>query len=559
MFQNTKCECGHQNHLGTVLCESCGKPLDDSLPANEPLEMRYDGVARKSQKANPSWIDKVWNFFSSVKIAVYLIIFTLLSATLGTIFPQENTFISGDPSTYYKATYGTIGQIYYTLGLSHTYESWWFVTLLVMIGTSLVVCSLDRVLPLYRALSKQQIRKHLNFLTRQKVTYQEELKLNETADEWVQRAIKPLKRRHYKVVTDGSALLAEKYRFSRWGPYVNHIGLIIFLLAVLARGIPGWYMDQYIDFREGEIKQIPDTNYYLKNEKFTVEYYDDKELPKELQNQGRLLAKLYQTDAILYECVDKCNDPSQEPVLKEVNRHDIIVNTPLEYKGLSIYQTDYDPTLRLRSVQPEFRNKETGEVYGKFLLEMRKTKLSYDAGPYHFELKEKYMDFGLNDQGQPITKSQEPVSPAFLFLVTGPDLPDDGVLYMYFANQIDKQQFNQDALNEKLSGDFAKKFELKVNGMANVGLSTTSYLTIRVDKAMPFVWIGATISMIGLVMGFYWQHRRIWLRFDEKRLTLGAYTNKNWYGMRSDVAAFLKQMDIEVEAKSLDNGGEGKR
>ncbi|OPA81404.1 cytochrome C biogenesis protein ResB [Paenibacillus selenitireducens] len=556
MFQNTKCECGHQNHIGTVLCESCGKPLQDSSDSTEPLEMRYDGVARKSQKVNPSIIDRVWNFFSSVKVAVYLIMITLLGATLGTVFPQESTFINGDPATYYKATYGTIGNIYYKLGLSHTYTSWWFVTLLVMIGTSLVICSLDRVLPLYRALKKQQIRKHLNFLTRQKVKYQEEMKLDVTPEAWVQAAVKPLKRKHYRVHTEGSALMAEKYRFSRWGPYINHIGLIIFLLAVLARSIPGWYMDQYIAFPEGDIKHIPDTNYYLKNDKFTVEYYKDNELSKEMQGQNRLVAKRYETQAVLYECVDQCSDPSKEPVLKEVDRHHIEVNEPLNYKGFMAYQTDYDPTLRLRSVNPEFRNKETGEVYGKFMLEMRNSKLSYDVGPYHLELKEKYLDFGLNSDGQPVTKSQEPNAPAFLFLVTGPDLPNEGFLYFYFPNQIDKQRFNQQALNEKLSGDWANKFDIRVNGMQGVGLSNTSYLTIRVDSAMPFIWIGATISMIGLIMGFYWNHRRIWLRFDGNRLTLGAHTNKNWYGMRSDVAGILKQLHVSVDPKSLDNGGD---
>lgn len=556
MFQNTKCECGHQNHIGTVLCESCGKPLDDSLDSTEPLEMRYDGVARKSQKANPSIIDRVWNFFSSVKIAVYLIIITLLGATLGTLFPQENTFINGNPETYYKATYGTLGNIYYKLGLSHTYTSWWFVTLLVMIGTSLVICSLDRVLPLYRALKKQQIRKHLSFLTRQKVKYQENLELDGTPEEWVQAAVKPLKRKHYRVHTDGSALLAEKNRFSRWGPYINHIGLIIFLLAVLARSIPGWYMDQYLAFPEGDIKPIPDTNYYLKNEKFTVEYYKDSELSKEMQGQNRLVAKKYETQAVLYECVDQCSDPSKEPVLKEVDRHNIEVNEPLDYKGFMVFQTDYDPTLRLRSVNPEFRNKETGEVYGKFTLEMRNTKTSYDVGAYHLELKEKYLDFGLNSEGQPVTKSQEPNAPAFLFLVTGPDLPKEGFLYFYFPNQIDKVRFDQQALNQKLSGDLANKFEIKVNGMQDVGLSTTSYLTIRVDTAMPFIWIGAAISMVGLTMGFYWNHRRIWLRFDGNRLTLGAHTNKNWYGMRSDVAWILKQLNVSVDPKSLDNGGD---
>jgi cytochrome c biogenesis protein len=177
LFQNTKCECGHQNSVGTVLCESCGKPLDEELLTDEsmPLEMRYDGVARRSQKSNPHVIDKIWNFFSSVKVAVYLIILTLAGASLGTIFQQESTLINlstySEFRDFYKEKYGTIGVIYHAIGLSRTYESWWFVGLLVMIGTSLVVCSLDRVLPLYRALTKQQIRKHLQFITRQQVVY----------------------------------------------------------------------------------------------------------------------------------------------------------------------------------------------------------------------------------------------------------------------------------------------------------------------------------------------------------------------------------------------------
>ena len=38
-------------------------------------------------------IDRVWNFFSSVKVAVGLIVITLLAAMIGTIYPQENAFI----------------------------------------------------------------------------------------------------------------------------------------------------------------------------------------------------------------------------------------------------------------------------------------------------------------------------------------------------------------------------------------------------------------------------------------------------------------------------------
>lgn len=385
MIENTKCECGHQNPVGTVLCEACGKPLSEEDQQGGLLEMRYDGVARRSQRANPNFIDRIWNFFSSVKVAIYLIIITLIGAMLGTIFEQESNFINFDPSTYYKNKYGTIGDIYYRLGLSHTYESWWFILLLVMIGASLVICSLDRVLPLYKALSKQKVRKHLAFLTRQKIVYQGEI--NEDGAEWVQRAVQPLRKKHYRVYTDGSALLAEKQRFSRWGPYIIHIGLIVFLLAVLFRGLPGLHLDKHYWFPEGEITRIPETNLYLKNEKFTVEYYSEDEMSEDFKARGKIVPKLFETQAVLYECTADCDDPSKEPQLREVKRHAIQVNDPLSYKGLQAYQFDFDLTPKLRSVQPALVDVKTGESYGKFKLDMRNSEREYEVGPYRLTLQ----------------------------------------------------------------------------------------------------------------------------------------------------------------------------
>lgn len=554
MIENTKCECGHQNRVGTVLCEACGKPLlEEDQQQGGLLEMRYDGVARRSQRANPNFIDRVWNFFSSVKVAIYLIIITLIGAMLGTIFEQESNFINFDPSTYYKNKYGTIGEIYYRLGLSHTYESWWFILLLVMIGASLVICSLDRVLPLYKALSKQKVRKHLAFLTRQKIVYQGEI--NEDGEEWVQRAVQPLRKKHYRVYTDGSALLAEKQRFSRWGPYIIHIGLIVFLLAVLFRGLPGLHLDKHYWFPEGEITHIPQTNLYLKNEKFSVEYYSEDEMSEDFKARGKVVPKLFETQAVLYECTADCDDPSKEPQLREVKRHAIRVNDPLSYKGLQAYQFDFDLTPKLRSVQPALVDVKTGESYGKFKLDMRNPEREYEVGPYRLTLQNKYMDFSLNDEGKPVSISGEPNAPAFLFLIKGPDLPEDGAQYIYFPKQIDKERFQQDAINEQLGG-VQSKLRLDVLGMEDVDfIEASSYLNIRVDRAMPFVWVGLGIVMLGLVIGFYWQHRRIWLRVDGRQLTLGGHTTKNWFGMRREVSAFLQSMGVEADEKSLENRG----
>ncbi|MDI4645442.1 cytochrome c biogenesis protein ResB [Cohnella hashimotonis] len=554
MIHNTKCECGHQNPTGTVLCESCGKPLVDDLPLDSPLEMRYDGAARRSQKQNPAVIDRVWNFFSSVKIAIWLIILTLVGAALGTIYPQESTFINlDDPAAFYKETYGTWGAVYQALGFSRTYQSWWFIGLLVMIGTSLVICSLDRVLPLYKALSKQQVRKHLTFLTRQQTVLETEIAGD--ANKWVADFAAQLKRKRYRVWTDGTALLAEKNRFSRWGPYINHIGLILFLLAVLGRSVPAWHMDQYVSIDEHQVKQIPGTNYYVGNDKFTVDYYKDEELPDKLK--GTLRAKLYQTQATLYACTQYCSDdPLHDPVLEKVESHDIEVNSPLEYKGLKLYQYNFEQKIRLIEVKPMLLDAKTGDSYGPFDLKMSDPAEKSEAGPYTLTLNDVYPDFGLDEEGRPMTKSRDFNNPAFVYRITGPDLDEKGELYIYFpmpsaADKGVQQQINDSF--EKL-GSNTGRFNFEVGKMENVTFSQyTTFLNVRVDRAMPYVWVGAAISMIGLVMGFYWHHRRIWLRIDGSKLTLGAHTNKNTYGIRNETASALAKCGIAVDPKALDN------
>lgn len=549
MMEAAKCECGHLNPAATVLCEACGKPLEEeSDGADAPLPMRYDGTVRRSQRKDAKGMNRVWRFFSSVKTAVWLIAATLVLSTLGTVLPQENTLINTDPAVYYEESYGAFGQAYYRLGLSRTYESWWFVTLIMLIGASLVICSLDRVLPLYRALSRQQIRKHPSFIRHQKVSYSGPVPDSGhghagASGPWLMKAEAALRKKGYRVLADKEegALMAEKHRFSRWGPYIHHIGLILFLGAVLARGIPGWHMDQYIGFPEGEPVNIPETPYYLMNEQFSVDYYEDNpEVPKR-----------YETRAVLYSCTADCDDAGKLPVLEQVHDQAILVNKPLRYKGLLAYQFDFRENPMLLSLQPVLRDKSTGRSLGSFQLSMRHPQSRYTAGDYVLELTDYYPDFALDENGRPVTRSKDPLAPAFVFLIKGPDLPADGAVYMYFPRAADQERFRQDDLNGSLAG----RLELAAGDMEKVKVSYyTSYLNIRRDKAMPLIWTGAGVSMLGLVMGFYWQHRRIWLRVDDGVLLWGAHTNKNWFGLRKECAWLLERTGITADSKSLERG-----
>src|SRR5690625_2181617 len=177
-MKKLKCECGHFNPEGTVLCEACGKPIEENqhLDGNDKrklLNMRYDGSARRSQTFNRSIIDKTWSFFSSVKVGVWLIVIALIASSLGTIFPQAMYIpadaVSRDPAIYYETHHGILGKIYYQLGFHNLYSSWWYMILIALIGISLVVCSIDRVVPLHLALKMQKPKRHETFINRQRL------------------------------------------------------------------------------------------------------------------------------------------------------------------------------------------------------------------------------------------------------------------------------------------------------------------------------------------------------------------------------------------------------
>nr|WP_306301427.1 hypothetical protein [Thalassobacillus sp. C254] len=86
------CSCGQVNPEGTDICQGCGKPLTENVKNKQSiLDMRYEGAARRSQTYNKSLIDKIWNFFSSVKVGVGIIVILLVSSSLGTFSLKNYT------------------------------------------------------------------------------------------------------------------------------------------------------------------------------------------------------------------------------------------------------------------------------------------------------------------------------------------------------------------------------------------------------------------------------------------------------------------------------------
>src|SRR5690625_2264487 len=199
-------------------------------------------------------------------------------------------------------------------------------TIIALIGISLIICSIDRIDPLHRALKLQRSKRHETFLNRQRLYSETE----HVTKEEQEKVIEGLKKRRYKVRSEDGHVLAEKGRFSRWGPYVNHIGLIIILFAAMLRLTSVMYLDEYVWVREGEQVVIPGTNaeYFIENKKFTLDTYDpnDERFKEALENQGELVAKNYQSDVVIYQAVE--GDSGADSKLEKIAEEEIKMNHP---------------------------------------------------------------------------------------------------------------------------------------------------------------------------------------------------------------------------------------
>lgn len=532
-MENVKCKCGHVNPVGTMLCESCGVPLSEES-ANQ-LDMRYEGAARRSQLKKRSFIDDVWNFFSSVKNAIIMIVLALIASAIGTIFPQEN-MIAENPAVYYENAYGIFGKIYYLFGLHHTYSSWWFITLLLMIGVSLVICSLDRIVPLYRALKNQKVKKNKKFMELQRVSSQLSLAGKEE-NETMNDIEKKLTAKGYKVRREGNAILGEKGRFSRWGPYVNHVGLIIFIIGVLLSNIPGFYLDTYVWVRDGQTVQVPGTKYYVKNEKFIMEYYQEDEYPEKLDLDGEVV-KSYTTKGVLYED-QNYGITGVEPKLVEVKKQDVLVNHPLKYKELALYQSGQQ-TNQLGALNLGLVEQSTGKEIGHLKLDLYNPPSSVKINDQvTVKVLQYYPDFALDDKGQPITKSNEPINPAFFLDVVSPVTPKGETSVVLLGQTLTP------GIDHPLY-----QFSFEQPELINI-----TGLTVRVDQRLPIIYFGSTIVILGLFMGFYWQHRRIWFDVHDGQLLTAAYTNKNWFGLKQETARILQEAGFSIESGQLEKEG----
>ena len=397
------------------------------------------------------------------------------------------------------------------------YNSWWFITLVGMLGTSIIIASVDRVIPLYKSLKKQRTKRHPSFMKKQRI-YGEGP--SEDPDAALIKAEEKLKELRYNVKMEDGALLAEKNRFSRWGPYVNHLGLIIFLFGILLRGIPGFYVDETMWIREGETRSIPGAEgYFLESKEFILENYTKEEADEvfgdALERVG-MIAKNYQTDVALYQKPEGSLPGSNE--IEFVKDYSIIVNKPLKFDGFNVFQMDFRLD-ELKSMTFQLTEKATDSSFGEFTVDLTNPEREYELeNGAHVILSDYYPDYDGIENGEPISKSPIPNNPAFIFKMVTPDKPNGEMSFVAIKQTLETEV-----------NDYKVKF-------VSAETRDISGLTVRKDKTLYLLLVGGIIFMIGVSQGSYWNHRRIWIqKGTDGELLVAGHTNKNWFSLKKEL------------------------
>jgi cytochrome c biogenesis protein ResB len=222
---------------------------------------------------------------TSTRFAVAIISLIILVSVAGTLYPGGDV-VFGSP---------------------------WFLALIGILAISTALCSLTRIVPLWRDLRRPQVEVSDHFM--QALPYC--VRLSGVTLTQVRDSLKGYVIRETRTGST-TFLLAQKGRVGRLGPHIAHFGVLILLLGVAigaAYGYANPYNNKIAVIPEGGSLQV--AGFALRLDDFSLSYYDNGAVRDYKATVTVLDGDLIQT-------------------------HDVTVNGPLTYKGLTFYLYGYD-------------------------------------------------------------------------------------------------------------------------------------------------------------------------------------------------------------------------
>jgi len=432
-------------------------------------------------------------FFSSVKLAIFLLITITLASILGTLIPQHRS-----PEEY-AAHYGQLAELFSRLQLTKLYKSSWFVTLLIFLSLNIVVCTLTRLEPKVKKLFNPRFEKDTKKLIGLKIAahFKKPWPIKNTTE----ALVKLIRSYHYrckkKNENNQTFILARKKVLGRFGSDIVHIGLLVILTGGIISGVGN--LRQNLTLAEGQTVSVPRAEFKIKLDKFETEYYPNGSV------------KDWKSTLTVIE--------NEKPALTKT----IEVNNPLSYNGYVFYQSSYGWDWKNPQVEIWVKKKSDPSFLKKIRTKLGK-KVALDDDNIEIIALHFIPDFVINEQNEIATRSLEPRNPAaFIQGWQGSEQIFSGWIFAHFPDFSRIHSSKETDLN----------FELK-----DFQASQFSVIQAAKDPGVTFIWIGSSLLMAGLFLAFYWPSREIKFILKEDNgqtaITAGGIAAKNKENFQSE-------------------------
>ncbi len=450
--------------------------------------------SKASGKKDEGILGLFYDFFRSIKLTIFLLIFLAILSIIGTIIPQNA------PRMEYIQRYGpNLYNLFNFFDLFDMYHSWWFSAILLLLSINLISCSIHRLPSLWNQIFRER-EIVLKDSMIQTLPFTAKIHSEKKAEE----ILTPLRKwfRKPKQLDSPSFITfyGEKGRFSRLGVYITHLSVLIILIGSLIGSIFGFrgFVNIFegetvnqIYLREGD-RDIPKPIHFsVRCDEFNILYYDLPQPEKHVKDYLSVLTII----------------ENEREILKKT----IKVNHPLHYKGLSFYQSSYGSA---HQITLGFQKK--GD-------------------------KEKRVLKGWEGENIPL-----PQSNAFIRVLRYvPEIHHFGE-----GIQIALFKMGQEPKVFWVLKEGAKGGPKEVDGellftLENVTTKEYTGLQVTKDPGVWIVWVGCGLMIFGLILSFFFSHQRVWIRIPKKsgeEILLAGTANKNRIGFEKKFDQLTKSL-----------------
>jgi cytochrome c biogenesis protein len=407
-------------------------------------------------------MDRVWNFFISVKVAIFTLIVLAVASVFGTIVEQNQP-----PEKYHEIYEDWAFALMDRINLFDMYHSWWFLALLVLFTVNLTCCTIDRFPKVLKVVRNPRTK--LDESLEKSMSLADRWKKKGTVQEWTPRYVEALTSAFAKprVTEEGGEvhLYAETGVASRFGVYVTHLSIIIIFIGAIVGNVAGF--KGFVNIPEGEsVSQVAvrggsrmqDLGFILRCNSFRVDMYPNGQ------------PKAYVSDLSVIE--------GGREVLR---KKDVVVNDPLQYKGIWFYQSSYGQAGGT-TAQVEVRRAD-GTPVGSLSLPPNEPFFIEGYGSI------RGVNYDRNFQGG---------GPALQVVVEKPGKPAGYFWIVQGRPDLDRQR--KDTMVFSFGGLNSKMF---------------TGLQVARDPGVNIVWVGCALMVIGIIIAFFLSHQRVWLRLAQ--------------------------------------------